>query len=143
MGDKVIMKLEANYADEFDVDSVYVTTRENAERIKKRINDAVKKDKYVEYCFGSNESLLLQGAKISIKPISDEFYKEFKKVINSDGSFGLIDLANIEEFIDDDFDEDFEDDEESLDEIDKEFFDGEDDDEDGNDEVFYRDWDEK
>lgn len=97
---KVLVKLSANYADEFDVDSLLVTTQEEAKELLTNIRLHFNPNK--EYYFGSNECVSFDSVEelldsITIIPISDEFYYEFKKHISPDGNFGLIDIDRFAE----------------------------------------------
>ena len=92
----VLVKLNANWADEFDINSLAVMTTSEFDRYLEDLN------KYfipnVGLYFGTNEWVEFEDVSeitsgLESTPISYEFYLEFKRVIGKEfGMFGLYDI---------------------------------------------------
>lgn len=96
-----LIKFDYDYADEFDMKSLKVFTHNELEtfleEVKNNMSNIVNKELY----FGTNEFILIENeadvwASLKISPISEQFYKEFKKVIKDD-EFGTFSLSRLTE----------------------------------------------
>ena len=95
----VIVELSTNYADEFDVDSFWVTTR----ALYQKFLDILSKcganiNGECEIYFGTNEFITFCGLadlkeSLSVKAISEECHHNLADTIG--GSFGLIDIPDL------------------------------------------------
>lgn len=95
----LLIKYNGDWADEFDVDLLWVTTEEEFEQWK---NELSTKDinESVEIYFGTNEFISFSSYEeiienIEVSEISKDFYNTFIKLIGN--SFGLIDLLDLPE----------------------------------------------
>lgn len=90
----VLVKHQDDYADEFDVDTVFVFKYDEFNEHLKRIEESFKEVSYKEIYFGTNECLLYEDFEdfmdtLNIKYISDKEYHEFKALMNC-SAFGSI-----------------------------------------------------
>jgi hypothetical protein len=90
----VLVKLFANYADEFDTYSLWVTTEEEYNNFIDKISKSKEED--VEVCFGTNEDITFFNSEdlldqLEVKTISEEFYNEFLKIMEGN-TFGTLDI---------------------------------------------------
>lgn len=95
----LLIKYNGDWADEFDVDLLWVTTEEEFEQWKKELSTK-DIDEYVEIYFGTNEFISFSSYEeiienIEVSEISEDFYNTFIKLIGN--SFGLIDLQDLPE----------------------------------------------
>lgn len=97
MSNKILVSLSNSWADEFDVNALWVTTVQEFENFK---SELYKRDisEYVEIYFGTNEWIDFDSAgsildNISITPISEEFYNEFVQKIGQ--TYGLISIPGL------------------------------------------------
>ena len=95
----LLIKYNDNWADEFDVDLLWVTTEEEFEQWKNELSTK-DIDNSVEIYFGTNEFIsfssyeeIIEGIEVS--EISKDFYNTFIKLIGD--YFGLIDLLDLPE----------------------------------------------
>jgi hypothetical protein len=96
--DYVLVALDANYADEFDVNSLWVTTQEEYEEVLRDIDKYFVPD--IEFYFGTNEFISFDTKDdilscIDAAPISKEFYEEFVNLIGE--TYGLISIPEMVE----------------------------------------------
>ena len=94
----VIVSLGVNWADEFDVNSLWVTTQEEYEDVLRDIDKNFVSD--VEIYFGTNESICFDSKDdllecIDSAPISKEFYDEFLTLIGE--TYGPLSIPEIAE----------------------------------------------
>lgn len=91
----VLVKLDACYADEFDVCHAWVMTREEYNQgVKTSKENLDKRGRYVEIYFGTNEALNVDDfddymRNLSVETISKEDYDAFNRMFGS--SFGMCD----------------------------------------------------
>lgn len=95
----VLVSLETNWADEFDVVSHWVAEKEEAlDAIDIITNSHI--SEHDEFCFGTNEGISFESAQelmdcISIHPITEEFYKNFVRLIGEEtGLISVQEIAN-------------------------------------------------
>jgi hypothetical protein len=95
----LLIKLEANWADEFDVDCLWVTTEKAFEEWKE---DMSKRDiaEDIEIYFGTNEFVSFESydyimQNLTVEPITQAFYVDFTNMIGE--TFGLVDLKYLPE----------------------------------------------
>lgn len=95
----LLIKYNGDWADEFDVDLLWVTTEEEFEQWKNELSTK-DIDESVEIYFGTNEFISFSSYEeiienIEVSEISKDFYNTFIKLIGN--SFGLIDLLDLPE----------------------------------------------
>lgn len=90
----LLIKLEYNWADEFDVTCLWITTEDIFEEWKEQLNKCnINED--VDIYFGTNEWITFDSLygilnSLVVAQISEEFYYTFNKLIGDE--FGLISL---------------------------------------------------
>lgn len=105
--DYVLVNLDTNWADEFNVNCMWLTTSEKYEEFISKL-ESLEIDNEIEIYFGTNEAISFYGIddiinSIKISPISDEFYNEFLKIFGTN-VYGLIDIPCILEGLSEDYD---------------------------------------
>ena len=96
---KILVKLNYSYADEFDVNSLWMTTVEEYEEFLnelKELKDNI--SEYREIYFGTNEYIYFDSYEeiidsLTTTLVSDDFYNEFIKIIG--GEYGLISISSL------------------------------------------------
>lgn len=94
----VLVKLTANWADEFDVNSLAVMTLEEWKELILKIKQNF--DPNREYYFGTNEYVTFEDVNdilhnITVSPIDEDFYEQFKQLIGVE--FGTINISQFAE----------------------------------------------
>lgn len=94
----ILVKLDYNWADEFDVKSLWVTTQDEYNAFLDKLSNFDINDS-CEIYFGTNECISFESYdelynSLSERHVSKEFYDEFIKVVGS-SEFGLISIRNI------------------------------------------------
>lgn len=91
---KILVKMDYCWSDEFDVKSLWVTTKEEFDKFK---DELLKLDinEDVEIYFGTNEFVSFYSAEdiinsLIVTEISEDFYNEFIKNIGE--NYGLIEI---------------------------------------------------
>ena len=93
---KIIVKLDTNWADEFDVETIWFTTNIKFEKWKAEIIKTFKPR--VEIYFGTNEFIDFDRVEeiidnLTTKEISEQTYNEMKDFLGEE--FGLVSLIRI------------------------------------------------
>ena len=97
MSDKIIVKLETDWADEFMIQSLWFTTES---KFKDFLNNLSKKDVHeeVEVYYGTNEFINFNSVKdivdsLSVTPISEECYGYCIDLLGH--SFGIVNIEHL------------------------------------------------
>jgi hypothetical protein len=95
---KVLVNLDYCYADEFNVNGLWVTTLEAYENFLDELEDCEINDD-TEIYFGTNEFIIFESYEditdsLVAKLVSDEFYNDFIKYIGSD-TYGIINIPEL------------------------------------------------
>lgn len=93
----VLIILDFNWSDEFDVSSIEVMKKSESDKLMKALKTKFKRGKFY---FGTNEGVEIESLEkvlegIKIKSITESFYKEFKRKAKDYSS--MVDLAQIVE----------------------------------------------
>jgi hypothetical protein len=89
----VLVRLDACWADEFDVRHAWVMTREEYEEgVESSKQELEKRGRYTEIYFGTNEAIEVENfddymSNLSVEIISKEDYEAFNRMFG--GSFGM------------------------------------------------------
>lgn len=103
MDDWVLIKLQANYADEFDVDSFWVTTLEDYNNFLKELkNKEFDESGSVDIYFGTNECISFTSIQeildsLTVTDISAEFAWLLRKHFGEE--YGLLSISEIPEYL--------------------------------------------
>lgn len=91
----VVVTYEQDYADEFDVCGLWITTVKKYNKALKHLDMHNEED--TEYYFGTNECIHISPAEFfrahNLNYISKKAYKAFKKVLGK--QFGTLDIVNL------------------------------------------------
>lgn len=91
----LLVKLSCNYADEFDIDSIEVWTKEEYDKAVAEINEYLSEGNSINVCFGSNEDVDFSGDitdYLEVEKISKKDYDVLEKHV---GSHGMITLSEV------------------------------------------------
>lgn len=94
---KILVKLDYCWADEFDVNSLWITTIDDYHEFLETIA-TLDISEYTEIYFGTNEYISFYSYdelvdSLDFEPISDEFYNEFMENIGE--TYGLISIPDL------------------------------------------------
>lgn len=103
MNDKILVELRDNWADEFDINAIWLT---NKDEYNKFINKLSKLNiaNYREIYFGTNECISFSSAEeiiraLKVTPITDAFFNEFTSILGNE--YGLISISSLLEYYSD------------------------------------------
>lgn len=94
---KVLVKLNYCWADEFDVEALWMTTEKEYNEYIEKLDKCIIDDS-IEIYFGTNEYISFGSTEelkesLSIREVSDSFYNEF--IYNIGEEYGLISISEI------------------------------------------------
>lgn len=90
-----ILRIQGNYADEFDIEAVHEISKEEAEFLLATEGACFNTEE--EIYFGSNECVSLGDLSITMDTLTDDEYNAVKRALGcgSTLSFGLINLSDV------------------------------------------------
>ena len=91
----LLVKLSCNYADEFDMESIEVWTKEEYDKAVAKINEYLSEGNSINVCFGTNEDVDFSDditEYLEVEKISKKDYDVLDKHV---GSHGMITLSEV------------------------------------------------
>lgn len=100
MSDKILVELHYNWADEFDIDAIWLTTKDEYNNFINELSKLNVTD-YKKIYFGTNEYVSFSSAKkiiraLKVTSVTDVFFNEFTSILGDE--FGLISIPGLLEY---------------------------------------------